>query len=205
MFMSTSMGQAYKDVLSPRQRIALYVGAEWLIEQGFDDMKIIGNPDFDIADAYLSDYLPARYLPKYTPLFLKQFFVTILIVAWKIAQPDTTYLTCVAEEMAAWAIIDEAEGYLEEHGEVEEADFGAFIDDVFEDTDFRQLFSGTYDGIEETELGKMLGMTSLAFKDWFVPFRGNNDPDCGAVHPYAQPDMTDGESVNGEDEDTADE
>jgi hypothetical protein len=197
------MGQAYQDVLPPHYRTALQAGTDWLIEQGFNDLMTIDRPGSDVRQTSLADCLPDRYLLKYTPLFMKQFFVCILTVAWKLAQPSPTYLACLAEEMAAWAIIQEAEAELEQQGE--EADFDPFIEDLFEDTDFLQLFDDANDGIEETELGKVMGMTSLAFKDWFVPFRGHADVHYGAVHPYVDQDTTEGRLARVEGNDTADE
>ena len=58
---------------------------------------------------------------------------------------------------------------------------GERYDLLFEDTDFEYLFIPARDGIEEGEVGRHLGMGSLAFEDWFKPFGGGSR---GPVHPY---------------------
>jgi hypothetical protein len=135
--------------------------------------------DWPVADCYLAGHLPARYLPRYTPLLIKRFFACILTVAWKLAQPERHPLTCVAEELALRAIIVEAEGVLAE--EDEDADFGAFEDEAYEDTDFEYLFTPAADGIDDSPVGAELGMGSLDLADWLKPF---GQGDRGAVHPY---------------------
>src|SRR5205085_10795395 len=128
-----------EETLPPAQRRALRAGWGWLIECGFDDVGHLAELDWPVADCYLAGHLTARYLPRYTPLLVKQFFVCILTVAWKLAQPERHPLTCVAEELALRAIIVEAAAALAEEGE--EVDFSAFEDDAYEDTDFEYLFT----------------------------------------------------------------
>lgn len=92
-------------------------------------------------------------------------------------------LSSLAEELAAWAIINQAKSVVEEdEGEAaEENAFDIFIDGYFEDTDFLYLFDATYDGIDEAEVAQVLGMSSLAFHDWFLPF---SDEPSRMAHPY---------------------
>ncbi|GAC1402015.1 MAG: hypothetical protein NVS4B1_19450 [Ktedonobacteraceae bacterium] len=56
-----------------------------------------------------------------------------------------------------------------------------FIDTYFEDTDFLYLFENSHDGIEETQVGQVMGIPPLAFDHWFVPF---SDESSRIVHPY---------------------
>ncbi len=92
-------------------------------------------------------------------------------------------LSSLAEELAAWAILEEAKRLLEEKSNESETEnnFDDFIDAYFEDTDFLYLFENAYDGIEETQPGQVLGISSLAFDNWFLPF--SDDPSRRA-HPY---------------------
>ncbi len=178
------MGQAYPDdVLPPSHRQALAEASDLLIDQGFDDVSAIADGDWPLADSTLGAHLPRRFALDYTPLFARQFFICLVTVAWKLAQPHFTPLTCVAEELAAWALINEAVAILEEQGE--EANFDLFIDDLYEDTDFLILFDPKLDGLDSSEVGAYLGMGYLDFKDWFTPFGSG---DRGAVHPYVQDD-----------------
>jgi hypothetical protein len=213
-----SIGQAYAHILTKREQQALRIGCDVLIDSVFDDIKIVDNPK-DIADTVFSIHLPGRYVYKYTPLFLRQFTVCIITVTWKLAQQEHMPLSSLAEELAAWAIINQAKTILEadiyeeefddekkaedveefddeigdldvealeeegEEGEEEESDepFGAFIEEYFEDLDFRFLFDDAYDGIDVAPENQALGIASLAFDDWFLPF---SDEAARTAHPY---------------------
>jgi hypothetical protein len=83
-----------------------------------------------------------------------------------------------AEELAARAIIQEAKGRLEDRKNA----FDTCIDLYFEDTDIAFLFDDRSDGLDETEVAQMLGLSSLAIADWFLPF---SDAPSRVVHPYA--------------------
>lgn len=168
-----------RDVLSPDEFYALSEGIDLLIDQSFDDVIGIGSPGWSVANSFMADHLPRRYLPAYTPLFAKQFLVCILTVAWKLAQPHPSMLSCVAEELALRAIIDRAILVSEERGAV--ADFSQLEEELYEDMDFEFLFDFSRDGVERSEVGARLGMGSLDHRDWFKPFGAGSR---GAVHPY---------------------
>src|SRR5579859_3614684 len=175
-----AIGQAYSDILTPPAREALQGGCDTLIDGVFDDLGNVKGSR-DIADTWAAIYLPERYLYKYTPLFLRQFAVCVVTVAWKLAQPEHMPLSSLAEELAANAIIESAKVYAET-AELDVVDLlEDFRDGYFEDLDFEYLFDDAYDGIDETEVGQMLGMSSLAFDDWFKPFSGESSR---IAHPY---------------------
>ena len=175
-----SIGQAYSDILTPPALEALQGGCDTLIDGIFDDIGNIEDSK-DFADTWAAMYLPERYLYKYTPGFLRRFAVCIITVAWKLAQPEHMSLSSLAEELAADAIIGSAKVY----AETIELDVGDVLEDFrnayFEDLDFEYLFDDAYDGIDETEVGQMMGMSSLAFDDWFKPF---SDEPSRIAHPY---------------------
>jgi hypothetical protein len=177
-----SIGQAYADILSIPERKALEIACDLLIDHSFEELPFIKEPQ-DVADTMLGLYLPERYLYKYTPLFFKQFLVCIITVTWKLAQTEHLCLASLAEELAAWTIVREAQRILQD--ELEDAsdqdDLDTFIDIYFEDTDFEYLFDDAYDGIDETQLGQEMGMASLAFDNWFKPF---SDEPSRVIHPY---------------------
>jgi len=177
-----SIGQAYSDILTPREQLAIQAACDILIDGVFDDLEMVKEPNSSI-DSVMSDHLPTRYRYKYTPHFYRKFAVCIITVAWKLAQSEHIPLSSLAEELAAWAIINQAKSVVEEdEGEAaEENAFDTFIDGYFEDTDFLYLFDDTYDGIDEAEVAQVLGMSSLAFHDWFLPF---SDEPSRMAHPY---------------------
>jgi hypothetical protein len=92
-------------------------------------------------------------------------------------------LSSVAEELAAFAIINQAKANIEEEadGEAITDSLERFVDTYFEDLDFEFLFDNAYDGIDESETGQQLGISSLALDDWFKPF--SEDP-TRIAHPY---------------------
>jgi len=171
-----SIGQAYADILTPREQQALAEACDWFIDHAFDECARIEKPQ-DVLDSVVGRYLPTRYVYRYTPLFFKKFAVCIITVAWKLAQSEHLPLSSLAEELAARAIIQEAKGRLEDRKNA----FDTCIDRYFEDTDVAFLFDDRYDGLDETEVAKMLGLSSLVFADWFLPF---SDAPSRVVHPY---------------------
>ena len=171
-----SIGQAYADILTPREQQALAEACDWLIDHAFDERERIEKPQ-DVLDSVVGEYLPTRYVYRYTPLFYKKFAVCMITVAWKLAQSEHMLLSSLAEELAARAIIQEAKGRLEDRKNA----FDTFIDRYFEDADVAFLFDDRYDGLDETEVAQMLGLSSLAIADWFLPF---SDAPSRVVHPY---------------------
>jgi hypothetical protein len=106
----------------------------------------------------------------------------MITVVWKLAQPEHIVLSSLAEELAAWIIIQEAKRHLEDETDEEgENTFDACIDAYFEDTDFEYLYDDAYDGIEGTEVAQIIGISPLAFHDWFSPF---SDEPSRTPHPY---------------------
>ena len=193
-----------KDVLPRNHRAALYAAVSILTDELFDDLAAILGGQTSVSDSELADYLPPKYLPRYTPLFAKRFVACVLTVGWKLRSPEYHELACVGEELALAAIIERAEAVLELRGEA--ADFGAFEDAAFEDTDWKILFRPALDGIEETAVGEVLALTDLRFEKWFVPFR-----ETETVHPYVEADERAWEAsveaslaVDPQDEDSAD-
>jgi hypothetical protein len=131
-----SVGQAYSDILTPRAQEALEMGCNWIIDHCFENYNDLKDPEH-FEDTILGKHLPSRYLHRYTPLLYKQFAVCIITVAWKLAQPKHMPLSSVAEELAAWAIINQAKALTEEDkdGEAIEKVLEKFIDEYFEDLD----------------------------------------------------------------------
>ena len=166
------------DILPPDHLDALFAAADRLTDEFFEDVALLLE-DGEFAETSMADYLPSRYLPRYTPLFAKQFLVCLMTVAWKLRAPGSHRLACLAEELALGALIKAAEEILGERGE--RADFAAFMDTAFEDADFELLFAPALDGIEESQIGRDLGVGSLKFEEWFSPFRADEP-----VHPYVE-------------------
>ena len=82
-----TIGQAYSEVLTPREQQALLQACDWLIDHAFDEFASINEPK-DVLDTVLGSHLPERYTYRYTPLFYKKFAVCVMTVGWKLAQPS---------------------------------------------------------------------------------------------------------------------
>jgi hypothetical protein len=101
-----SIGQAYADILTPREQQALAEACDWLIDHAFDERERVEKPQ-DVLDSVVGEYLPTRYVYRYTPHFYKKFAVCVITVAWKLAQSEYMRLSSLAEELAARAIIQD--------------------------------------------------------------------------------------------------
>ena len=179
-----SEDRATGELLSPATRKALAEASAFVIDECFQDLQDLEVDEegrLDFASLSMADYLPARYLPRYTPLFARQFLACVITVAWKLAHPDPYPLACVAEELACNAILVELERRLEDEGLELDVSVGELYDLLFEDLHFENLFIPARDGVEEGDVRRYLGMGSLAFEDWFKPFGGGSR---GPVHPY---------------------
>jgi hypothetical protein len=130
-------------------------------------------------------WLPAVYARHYTPEFLDRFLLAVEAVREKL-KTSHPYLACTAEELAAHAILEEAESWgedweadaLAEFGIVDEvrgrADVQWLRDTAFEDHDVLMLFDARMDGVEESDLARSMGFANLAARDWFKPFRSDD-------------------------------
>jgi len=128
--------------------------------------------------------LPARYRLRCTGDFARKFFVCLVTVIWKLGQREAFRPSCVAEELAAHILIREAEALLEGNGV--HPDFADFREAFFGDLDFEYLYDDASDGIEASEIAEGMGITNLAFGEWFERFGPPETSSYTEVHPYAQ-------------------
>ncbi len=167
--------------LPENHRDAIRGAIALLTDEFTDDVALVLTAEKpDIGGTAMFAFLPPQFVRRYTPLFAKKFLATFHAAAWKITQPDAYQLSCVAEEIAAEAIVVQAEAILELEGE--EADFGLFRDGIFEDMDFDWLFHAEMDGIEDAEIAEEMVMVNLRFEDWFKRFSDEHP----RVPPYAE-------------------
>lgn len=113
-----------------------------------------------------------------------KFFACLMTVIWKVGQPAVIHSSCVAEELAADVLTREAEAILDQQGV--KANFDDLYDAFFEDLGFEYLFDETYDGIKKADFAETMGITNLAFADWFKRFGPPDTFGYTEVHPYAQ-------------------
>jgi hypothetical protein len=185
-----TIGQAYTHILTPSEQKALQTSCDVLINTIFDDLAIVEESK-KVSNIMIGTYLPIHTIPQYTPLFLRQFAVCIITVAWKLAQPNHMPLSSVAEKLAARAIIEQAKRILDtdEHAKRTQYAFETFTDCYFEDLDFESLFDYGYEcecgpfPFLDAPLPEIPETSPLAFANWFRPF--SHKP-AYIAHPYVE-------------------
>src|SRR3712207_9098298 len=83
--------EATGELLSPAMRKALAEASDFVIDECFQDihdLEVDVDGRYDFASLNMADHLPDRYLPRYTPLFARQFLTCAITVAWKLAPSD---------------------------------------------------------------------------------------------------------------------
>ena len=189
-------GQAYADALSDHERRLLLEAAEELIDTTLMDLNASDRSDWTADNWLIGTMLPPRYRLKYTAEFARRFFVCLVTVMWKLGQREPIRLSCVAEELAAHVLLQEAEGLAEMQDRP--VDYSSFRDTFFEDLDFEFLYDERYDGIERTELDGVMGITHLPFAEWFERFGPPANSTYTEAHPYAQPEVNGASEMSAE-------
>ena len=204
-----AIGVAFRDTLPAHHQQALQDACSLLIDTYLDDLHRTGERAWHFTDMFICEFLPRRYLPQYSAQFARQFFMCLMTVTWKLNQDRFIPFACVAEELAAWTLIQEAVGMLETHGKM--ADFDGLVDAAFEDTDYLMLYDDAYEGSDESAVAPVMGITPLSLDAWFTPFHPESA--WGAPHPYlekgahekgAHEDRTEGEREDDEKSDDGD-
>ena len=80
--MATGLAQYWSDYLPDSHREALDTGLCWLVDD------FLGEGDGE--DSLLAGLLPSAYTLRYTGVFLRMWFVTVLTVGYKLAQREPT-------------------------------------------------------------------------------------------------------------------
>ncbi len=157
-----------------------------LIDMIFDD--VVAVMDTHQPDPLLN-WLPSQFARHYTPLFAKQFLVTVITVTGALDKWDGEFalVTCTAEALALHHVIELTKSRIEVQADMagrapaeDDLDFSAFEDLLFPDLDYEFLFRPEWDGIEDSEIAEADGMF-LRFDQWFIPYASS-----GWVHPYCR-------------------
>jgi hypothetical protein len=177
-------------VMSDSGKALIDCGADWVGDHvAMERAELAEGASF--AQLWnIPHWLPAVFARHYTPEFLDRFVLAVEAVREKLKTPHP-YLACTAEELAAHAILDQAESWgedwdvddLAEVGIVDEARGRADVewlkDMAFEDHDVLMLFDARMDGVEVSDIAERMGFANLAAPDWFKPFRSD---DGGELH-----------------------
>jgi hypothetical protein len=171
---------AYADVLPESHREALRDAAVVYLDECFSAIAD-GQPGQSYAETMIGAYLPQRYEQYYNGGFARDWAAAVAVVGWKLAQPDDLTLSCVAEELALFALMQHAQVLLELRDQDNDRQaWRDFRDLALEDEDFLFLFTLEFDGIEDSDWGRENAVVGLKFNEWFEPF----DPIRSAPHPF---------------------
>lgn len=140
---------------------------------------------FQFDETLMSEIVPPRYADQYDYLFAKKLLVAFVGAMERIR--NTELPRSVAEEMCIWTVFENAEARVRDMGDWEDevADeivegLEDFRDEFFEDTDFKFLWDGRFDGVEYLD---ELRPANLRFGEWFQAFREERP-----VNPYVEGD-----------------
>lgn len=166
-------------ILNTATRTHLYDVAEMLEDYVAEDMRHVAamltrEPDLNVWEHlnWLQDHLPPMYAASYDYHFLRDFHITLVTVIYKLGGPWTG-LSTVLEQLAMRAILRAAESEAvvkgDEGEDVSDIDVSDLWDIAFEDIDFGILYEPELDGLQDSEIGKQMGMVNLDRREWFNP------------------------------------
>lgn len=172
-----TMEEIFGDELPSGWRDALDAAAKIIIDECLLDLNAVPIPTSNTPSQFNLDdlkgfgkVLPRRYAHLYDRGTLNSFFVTIVTAAHKLSQPWPEEPSCVAEQIAAHSIIEEAERLLEVFWSQEHGSLARFYDEVLYHPDFLLLLDDEPLDASDAHIG---------FDRWFEPF-----DKTGPIHPY---------------------
>lgn len=150
--------------------------ADELRDELRENIQRLRNGRYDDTFA-INRHLPIVFSRHYTPDVIARWAGSVETVAHKMAAYPDTYLASTAEELAGHALIERSEELIDEcEDDLDDADalrekFSEVHDLAFEDHDILMLFDARLDGLEDSDVGTMMGVVNLHPRDWFKPFR----------------------------------
>lgn len=180
--------------LSPRNAMALWVVATEMYDFANSDIDEICDGGTPIKESFVLGGLPpiCRNADK---VWLQRFAQCFKDMAEKLQKGLVPYPTCTGEEVAlhlALTVLEDdsscatgrkanldtismdaalAEAYETCGRSATDLDVHYLREILFEDWDYQYLYNMEDDGIEDSEVGAMLGIGNLTPKKWFLPFR----------------------------------
>ena len=134
----------------------------------------------------ITDWLPQKFLSRYTTLFCHRFMIAMSSVAERLVQPSKIIPIprCTAEAFALHILIVQATTLLKDVQRIE-ANYQDFRRMTYRDDEFLAL----YDAVEDepgVDLDRRIALANnLEFNDWFKPFNADQP-----VNPFIYEDWT---------------
>ena len=142
---------------------------ELILDDIKNDITILAANDKDRELTYLWTVLPPISKININIGMAFKLLTTLLNIIYKFYNKKRLILGNLAEEIIFFTVIENAKELAKDKNITTEA-IDDYADSIFQDTDFLFLYEHKYDGIELTETGEEMGITSLAASEWFKPF-----------------------------------
>ena len=170
---------SWKNELPESHRIALDVAYSDFLDAYFHI-----SPTDSGKIEQIADWLPKKFITRYTPLFCHRFIIGMSSVAERLAQPGriAPIPRCTAEAFALHILIEHAVRLLNSVRRIE-ADFVKFKTVAFRDTEFLDLYEQVEDESGIDLNCRVPTVNNLDFNDWFKPFN-HKEP----VNPFLYED-----------------
>ncbi|MAF38482.1 MAG: hypothetical protein CL696_06320 [Chloroflexi bacterium] len=175
------IAEGWKNELPESHRIALDVAYSDFLDAHF---KI--SPTDSGKIEHIAGWLPKKFASRYTSLFCHRFIMCMGSVAERLVQPEKAAPAprCTAEAFALHVLIQHATAILKDVQRID-ADYTAFKDEAFRDTEFLGLYDADAD-VPGADLNKRVPLpNNLEFNDWFKPFDS-----LKPVNPFIYEDWT---------------
>jgi hypothetical protein len=196
---TSSLGAAYRHLLTDQEQEALTASIPLLLDEWFDALAT-EEAGKSFVGTNLAATVPPAYQPFITPVVAKSLLLCLSTVAWKLAQPQPYSLSSIAEQLAARALLRRAETWLKASRGGEQAGphqqvkperlqedlFAAFDNLLFRDEGVQYLFA------EQPEAPHKLAAESQSIHEalpqemvqWFEPFSTQEGEPVSQGHPY---------------------
>ena len=175
------LAEGWKNELPESHRIALDIAYSDFLDSFFHI-----SPTDAGKIKQITDWLPQKFLSRYTNLFCHRFMIAMCSVAERLVQPRkiTPIPRCTGEAFALHILLVQATTLLKDVQRID-ADYQEFRRQTYRDNDFLAL----YDAVEDepsVDLNSRIALpNNLEFNDWFKPF--NTDQ---PVNPFIYEDWT---------------
>lgn len=146
--------------LSPEYKNLLRTSLVQLIDEFFEDTLRLKELDSDFQETHMWIFLPPEQYENYDYAFAKKFLACLITVSHKLESASFEMLSCIAEQMAMAAIIEQAETLADLLGL--EVDLASFEASVLYDAELDLMFK-----------------TDAHYASWFKPLNPE-DP----ANPY---------------------
>jgi hypothetical protein len=159
---------------------ALMIGLDVLTEELFADVQTLeeaGSPASEQEVLWVLHNLPTRYAGHYTALFAKKFLITVVVLGYRLEQPEWDGPRTIAEALAIRLLKSAAENQLDLGGLLDEVPLERMYE-IFDEYALAGIDVAEF--FEEAETGSVDDeddADELVLVDWFEPLEDADEDD----------------------------